>query len=168
MSASTLPTLAKPAAIRKVTDVLASFDAGQIAPCRVGSVVALHIGTPQGEIIVRIAEKEFIKSCRGPADHHGNPWRTLEELKAAHERETGEAARPEDWRERADPCRYNRHPTEETKAIYLRIAARVAREGISWRQATECECEGIDHQLAYNWCRVNGLREAARKAKGLS
>ena len=67
-------------AIRKVTGIIEVHTAGSIAVCREGSKVALHIATTEGEVLVHMRERDFVRSCRGFADHNGNPFRTLDEL----------------------------------------------------------------------------------------
>ncbi len=62
------------------TKVCAIYEAGSISVCRAGDLVALHIHTTSGEVIVRMAERQFVVDCRGPRDANGNTLRTFEQL----------------------------------------------------------------------------------------
>lgn len=75
---------------RRVTGVVAIYDAGTLQPCRAGDKVALHILTTEGEIIVRCSERAFVTGCRAPADANGNPFRSLEQLDAERRERRGE------------------------------------------------------------------------------
>lgn len=76
----------------RCTGVAARFHAGSLAVCREGAIVALHLGTPEGTVIVTMRERDFLRGARGPVDHHGHPFRTIEQLDA--ERQV-EIANPE-------------------------------------------------------------------------
>lgn len=65
---------------RNITGIAARFHAGSLAVCREGGVVALHLGTPEGEVLVTMREKDFVRGARGRCDHNGNPFRSLDEI----------------------------------------------------------------------------------------
>ena len=74
------------------TALAGAFDAGEIAVCRASGLVALHFSTPSGRFIFRVLEKSFVRACRGPHDHNGQPFRTLAEITAREDRERGDPA----------------------------------------------------------------------------
>lgn len=65
---------------RNVTKIVARFTAGSLNVCRVGSTVALHLNTPEGEVVVTMRERDFIQGARGPVDHNGNPFRSADQI----------------------------------------------------------------------------------------
>jgi len=89
---------------RRVTGVVAIYDAGTLQPCRAGDKVALHVLTPEGEIIIRCSERTFVTGCRAEADANGNPFRTLAELDAERRARRGEPE-PDPAPEPARPAR---------------------------------------------------------------
>lgn len=72
------------------TDVVGTFDAGEISACRMGGTVALHISTRVGRFVFRVSERDFVVNLRGPADYNRNPFRSIETLEA-EAAATGEA-----------------------------------------------------------------------------
>ena len=70
------------ATIRRVTGITAIHQAGKIDVCCAGTKVALHIYTTDGEVLVHMRLGDFLRSCRGPKDAHGIPFRTLEQIEA--------------------------------------------------------------------------------------
>ena len=74
-----MPT-ATPNSIRKCTEVIGRFHAGSLDVCREGAIVALHMATPAGVLVVTLDEREFVTKARGRADYHGHPFRNLSDL----------------------------------------------------------------------------------------
>lgn len=79
----------RPASRGRCTDVIARYRSGDVAVCKAGDEVALHFATTSGEVVVLMTERAFSRGARGPRDHHGNAFRTHEQLAR------GEPASPE-------------------------------------------------------------------------
>lgn len=67
---------------RNVTKIASRHHAGAVHVCRVGSTVALHFSTPEGEVLITMRERDFVAGARGPVDHNGNPFRNPTQLDA--------------------------------------------------------------------------------------
>lgn len=71
---------------RNCTRIIERVQATGLAVCRAGPVVALHVATLTGEVIITVAEAVFVAAARGPRDHNGNPWREFAEINTAGDR----------------------------------------------------------------------------------
>lgn len=59
-------------AIPRITDVIGRHHAVDIAVCKQAELVALHLTTSRGVVVVTTSLHEFTQKCRGPRDHNGN------------------------------------------------------------------------------------------------
>lgn len=76
------------------TKLREKFDAGSAAVCTIPGKVAIHLYTTEGEILVHMRERDYLRSFRGSRDHNGVPFRTLEQLDEAKRREEEAASLP--------------------------------------------------------------------------
>jgi len=62
------------ASARRMTDVIGRAHALQIDVCRAGTMVALHLATAGGVIVITADYEVFARGCRGPRDHNRHPF----------------------------------------------------------------------------------------------
>lgn len=66
--------------ISRITDVVAWYEAGTVAPCKAGDDVAIRFSTTSGEVVIKMREKDWVRGARGPRDYNGNKFRTVEQF----------------------------------------------------------------------------------------
>jgi hypothetical protein len=144
-----------------VTGIIAIHHAGSIAVCREGSKVAMHIATPNGEVLVHVSEREFILGCRRECDHNGNPFRTLHQI-TVETRQAAEAAAlpPPDRTAFGSSSRPRRSISPETLARYEEIAA-IAEAQRESRQRGAIAKACRDHGV--NYANFNAWRQAQKR-----
>lgn len=143
-----------PSTRRNPTKLTGIFDAGSIAVCKADDKVALHIYTTDGEILVRMSERNFVASCRGPRDANGNPLRAFQDL-------------DEDARRQADAVILQR---KHDSAVQLGMSDEVAAKcttawgffesGAALTQAEAARQAGIAYPTFNVWVRHNRNLEA--------
>ena len=159
------PASASPAP-NNCTRVAGVFVAGEVAACRADGIVALHISTPAGRFIFRVQEKMFVRACRGPVDHNGNPFRTLEEIKAL--------GRGEDEQLQADAAAVPPAPTPAPEPAPTLASFQQGWEfliaNLDWNIADASARFGFDQAKFSTWITYhhNGELRERRRAAGLS
>lgn len=147
------------------TKLREKFDAGSIAVCRMGNKVALHISTPEGEILVHMREIDFVRGCRGLADHNGVPFRTVDEIDV-EKRLAAEAAKlppPEVKDPRViPPGDRRRRPLlkPETLKLYEQIYAIDMGPHERGAIVAACRARGIRSSRYFGW-KKNQLQKAS-------
>lgn len=138
------------------TAVADRFHADAFAVCRQGSIVALHVYTRQGEIIVTVAEGEFLREARGATDHNGNPWRELLDPKQRDEVLQADVAQISAEKSQRQPSQF----TPEVEQKFFAIEKKkLAGSPLSFRIL--CDEAGVSSAAFYSW-RVRTGRALAR------
>lgn len=137
----------------RVTDKHVFPAVGLFEVRRVGGIVALQLGTPQGEFLFHVRERAFVKHARGSRDDQGNRFRTtIDEIDA--ERlggAPGEPAAPD-----AESGHRRGHPlTAEKRALYLRASVDLrTTPGACWKDVASKH--GLSLSALHRWCAVHG------------
>lgn len=140
----------------RVTDIAARFAAGSLAVCREGAVVALHIGTPQGEVVVTMGELDFVRAARGPRDHNGNLFRSLDQIDV-ETRHAAEATTPLSVAAPRKPM-----VPRGTNADKYAAVQRAKDAGSHLTYGALCAQIGVPIGSFYGWRSTHGLARAPR------
>jgi len=136
-----------------VTKTIAIYFAGSIAPCREGDRVALHISTPEGEVLVQISERAFHEGCRGPADSNLVPWRDLDQRRREYESTPALVA--------VAPRRTGgRKLAPERLKAYQEIRAIAEAPHDHGAISAACAARGVTHANYASWRRTQAMRTA--------
>lgn len=157
--------------IRKLTDVVAVYDAGTISPCRAGDKLVLHVMTTSGEVVIRCSERAFVQGCRGKADANGNLFRDLQLVDVDQRRANEAAALPPPapvTRSGATHRKGGAKLTPDRHFLYEAVIKHRGQFGCTWKEATAVIAPQIDWRTVAGWQSMRLARRREEAAKRLS
>lgn len=154
------PKAAQNSSLKRITGITAIYAAGSVDVCRDGAKVALHIYTTEGEVLVRMSERNFIFSFRGIVDANGNPFRSLEQIDTAKRREDEAASLSAPAP--VEPSRASRHAKVTGDRLRLFEEVFAIAESPHERGAIKaaCRARSISYSSLMSW-RNNQKKRAA-------